>query len=150
MDRRTERVIRDRYLCSQVSLTDTSFSSYFVKFAQCDADDFVSQQSQWIFCMGCVFAVWWERMEAFFTESSVITGGGWNTPNGQHLQVHWRNDLPRQSPFIMNCILDVLSWSTSSIISVKTPSPLYFWSHKCILWVKIMLSYCVMSTYSQH
>lgn len=47
MGRSTKRVIRDRYLCSQVSLTGAQLSSYFFKFAQCDADDFVRQQSQW-------------------------------------------------------------------------------------------------------
>lgn len=48
MGRSTKRVIQDRYLCSQVSLTDTQLSSYIVEFAQCDADGFASQQSQWI------------------------------------------------------------------------------------------------------
>lgn len=46
MDRSTKRIIQDRHLCSQVSLTDTQLSSYFVKFAQCGAEGFVSQWSQ--------------------------------------------------------------------------------------------------------
>lgn len=46
MDRSTKRAIWGRYLHSQVSLTDTQLSSYFVKSAQCEADGFVSQWSQ--------------------------------------------------------------------------------------------------------
>lgn len=37
-------------------MTDTRISSYFVKFAQCDADGFASQQSQWILKKTQMFA----------------------------------------------------------------------------------------------